>query len=64
MEKEQNILLNVDEFTFTIMLNNKDIVEKWIMYAENIICKFVRISRLENIFDGKLSEMSSEKLEG
>ena len=64
MEKEHNILLNVDEFTFTIMLNNKDIVEKWIMYAENIICKFVRISRLENIFDGKLSEMSSEKLEG
>lgn len=64
MNKNQHILLNVDEFTLTMLLTAKDSLDEWVKCAEEIIHQFVAISMVEQIFDGELSEMSCEKLEG
>ncbi len=60
----QKLLLNIDEFTFTILPQQKIDINIWDPYAESIIYNFVQSSHVDKVFAGEVTEMESAKLEG
>lgn len=64
MEYKPYILLNIDEFSLTILPEKGIAIDEWEKYAEKIIDQFVRITQIEKIYDGKVTKMMTEKLEG
>lgn len=61
---EKLLLLGIDEFTFTVILRDKIIINKWEDKAHSIIDEILRYTLLEKVLDGQLEEMSTGKPEG
>lgn len=58
------LLLGIDEFTFTVILRDKIIINKWEDKAHNIINEILRYTLVEKVLDGQLEEMAAGKPDG
>lgn len=64
MQYIKEMRVGIDEFTLTILLNNKCTAMEWISCAENIIQQFLKKTKIETVLNGTLELVTSGKLQG
>lgn len=56
--------INIDEITLTVLPKKKIYIENWNKYANGIIFRFIKSSKVDVVFNGQLQEMVSGRLQG